>query len=473
MKILFLRPHSNVPSAPAPLGLLSLIGYARKYGGYNDFTIVDGRGTLTPAEGLRPQIRAVKPDLIGITAFSMERAEAHELARVAKEEHPNVPLVIGGPYTTGEFREVVADPNVDYAVVGEGEITFLELLKNLEKGIRKPEIKGLAYQDNGEFRFLGFPEFIKDLDQIPMVAWDALDLEFYFKNKRKRSTMNPHPKSTRSIPLFTTRGCPYQCTYCHQVFGKKLRKRSVEHVMEELIYLKRNHDLKEVDIIDDIFNLDLDRAKKICDRMVEEKLKLGIAFPNALRADRMDEELIDKLVKAGAYRFIYAIESASPRIQKMIKKNLNLERAREVIEYTAKKNVSVGGYFMIGFLDETEEEMQMTFDFAINSPLVTTSFFILQPFPHTQIWDQAIAAGHPLPQDPQEHYYRVSYNISQVPIERINHMRTKAIRKFHFNLWRIYRFFRTTPFRNAVWTKIKMMLMFLIKENPEEGGSKL
>lgn len=472
MKILFARPHSSVHSAAPPMGILSLIGYLRKYGSH-DFSIIDGRANLIPAEGMRSRIRDEKPDLIGITAFSMERKQAHEIARVAKEEFPDAPVVIGGPYTTGEWKEVVADPNVDYAVVGEGEVTFMNLVKSLEEGVTRPEIKGLAFQDNGEARFTGFPKFVEDLDEIPMAAWDAVDLEFYFYNKKKRSAMNPHLRSVRSVPLFTTRGCPYQCTYCHQVFGKKLRKRSVEHVIEELIYLKRNYDIREIDIIDDIFNLDLDRAKKICDRIVEEKLKIGIAFPNALRADRMDEELVDKLVQAGAYRFVYAIESASPRIQKMIRKNLNLEKAREVIEYTAGKKVSVGAYFMLGFLDETEEEMEMTFDFAINSSLSTATFFILQPFPHTKIWEQAIAAGYPLPANPQEHYYAVTHNISKVPIKRINRIRNRAIKRFYFTPKRIYRYFRYTPWRNGFWLKVKTIGAFLFKDNPEEKGTPL
>ena len=428
---------------------------------------------MTPTEQVKPLIKQHKPDVVGITAFSPEQREAHELAELSKELFPGIPVIMGGPYTTSQWAKVLADENVDYAVVGEGELTLLKLLKSMEEGERYPEIKGLAFKKNGEQIFFGFPDFIENIDTIPMVAWDAIDLEYYFRNKKKRSGMNPHPKSNRTVPIFTSRGCPYLCTYCHNVFGKRMRKRSVEHVMEELIYLKRNHDIKEIDIIDDIFNLDKERAKIICDRIIEENLNIGIAFPNGLRTDLMDEELIDKLVEAGAFRFIYAIESGSPKIQRSARKNLNLEKAKRIIDYTARKNVSVGGFFMFGFLDETEEDMRMTIDFAVKSKMVTASFFILQPFPNTEIYNQAIEKGYPLPVKAQQQYYGVTYNISKVPKDRIDKLRNYAVRKFYFNPMRVYRYLRTTPIKYAFWLKMKMILMYLFKTNPEEEGARL
>jgi len=474
MKVVFIRPHSNVPSAPVPIGILSLIGYAREHNGLKDYTIIDARSLLLNTDSIKSRIKNEDPDLIGITSFSIERRKCHEVATAVKSVFPEVPVVVGGPYTTGEWRDAVEYPAIDYAVIGEGELTFSRFLKSLEAGEKKPEIKGLAYKLNGKTQFFGFPDLIEDLDEIPMLAWDAVDVEFYFTNKKKRASMNPHPKSRRSVPITTSRGCPYKCAYCHHIFGKQIRKRSVEHVISELKYLKENHNIKEIDIIDDIFNLDHERAKKICDRIIEEKLNIGIAFPNGLRVDQMDEELIDKLVEAGAYRFVYAIESASPRIQKEVGKRLNLEKAKHYIDYTAKKNVSVGGFYMFGFLHETEEEMMMTAKFAIESKMVTANFFILQPFPDTEIFNQAIEAGFQFPEASQEHYYNVTYNISDVSTERIHELRDWVVRKFYFSPWRIYRYFRTTPFKHSFWIKFKMMFLYFLGFNPEGAkGPKL
>ena len=392
---------------------------------------------------------------------------------MSKSLFPDVPVVIGGPYTTSDWGNAIENENIDYAVVGEGEKTFSDLLESLAAGEKFPEIKGLAYRFNGEKKFFGFPDLIEDLDSLPFPAWDAIDLEFYFNNKKKRATMNPHLKSSRSVPIFSTRGCPYLCTYCHEVFGKKLRKRSAEHVLSELKYLKKNYGIKEVDIVDDIFNLDKERAMKICDGMIENKLNLGIAFPNGLRADQMDEELIDKLVEAGTYRIIYAIESGSPRIQKAMKKNLNLEKANRIIEYTNGKGVSVGGFYMFGFLDETEEEMLMTVDFALKSKMSTAAFFILQPFPNTEIFNDAMSKGYLNENQPHRHYYRVSYNISKVSTERMVEIRNQAIRKFYFSPARILRYLLKTPFKHGFWIKTKMMLLYFLGLNPEDNKSHL
>jgi len=470
MKIAYIRPHSEVPSAAPPMAFLSLTAYLRQFGSH-DYHIIDARAALTPPDIIKEEIKKLKPDLLCLTAFSMEKKQAHEVAAAVKEVCPHTPLIIGGPYATSNWEDALKDSAIDYAVIGEGEVTFKKLVQALEAGERHPEIKGLAYKENGSIRFFGQPEFIENLDTIPMPAWDLVDLEFYFSNKKKRSSMNPHQKSPRSVPLFSSRGCPYLCTYCHDVFGKKLRKRSVEHVMKELIYLKRERNISEIDIIDDIFNLDRPRAKAICDRIVEEKLNIGIAFPNGLRVDQMDEELVDKLKKAGCYRIIYAIESGSPKIQKEMKKNLNLQKAREMITYTNKKGISTGGFFMFGFLNETEEDMRMTAEFAVKSKLCTASFFILQPFPNTEIFNQAIASGFDLAGYPQEHYYRVAHNISQVPIDKIYKIRGEAIRKFYFSFIRFFRYLRTTPFRRNLSAIITQMPKYLFSDNPEEEKS--
>ena len=467
MKITFIRPHSSVPSAAPPMAFLSLAAYLQNQGGNHEFNIIDGRAKLLDAEKIKPLIKGDKPDIIGITAFSMEKNETHKVAEMAKSLFPEVPVVVGGPYTTADWRMAVSDPNVDYAVVSEGEVSFSELVASLEAGEKYPEIKGLAYKRNGELVYFGYPEFIKDLDEIPITAWDLIDLEFYFYNKRKRSSMNPHQRSSRSAPVVTSRGCPYQCNYCHNVFGKKQRFRSVENVIEELIYLKQEKGIEEIDIIDDIFNLNRPRAKQLCDRIVEEKLNIGIAFPNGLRVDQMDEELVDKLKAAGCYRIQYAIETGSPELQKKIGKRLNLEKAKAIIEYTARRGISVGGFFMMGFLDETEEQMKMTIDFALKSKLHTASFFVVQPFPNTRLFDEAVEKGYKLNGFPEEHYYRVSHNISSVSIEKIYKLRGEAVRKFYFNPIRVWRFIRTTPLKYGLWIKTKLMLSYLFQDNPE------
>lgn len=470
MKILLLRPGMGIiPNMIPPLGLLSLAGYLRQYEGGHEVKVVDCRPVPDPMGLAEKELAAFKPDMVGITGFSLERKVIHECAALAKKLNPSAPVVVGGPYATASNQTLLSDANINFVVIGEGETVFADFVKRYQTAGLKDEygdLKSFAYRTpDGALRHNPERDFIPNLDTIPMVAWDLIDVEYYFA-KKTRASMNLHRRSSRLLPIVSSRGCPYHCTYCHDVFGKKLRKRSADHVLSEIKHLYKTYGVKEIEILDDIFNADKERAKAIFDGVIKDGMKLGFSFPNGLRADLMDEELVDKMKQAGVYRLIYAVESGSPRIQKLMKKNLNLEKARHIIDYTARKNISVGGFYMMGFLDENEEDVRMTIDFACKSRMHTAAFFILQPFPNTEIFNQALERGIILPTSDEEtgtHYNRVTRNISNVPTERLEQLKEYAQRRFWFNPMRIIRFLRATPIRenffHKVWTALRILLV--------------
>ncbi len=451
MKILFLRPNSGILVAPPPIGLMYLAGYLRQYRpGKDEMHFLDGRSDLTPESGVIETLERIRPDLVGITSFTMEGPTAHRYAELAKKHAPDCSVVIGGPYGTSDAATALEDPHVDFTAQGEGERTLFNLLEYLDKGAdsldgspkRLP--KGLAFRRNGDIVTGAFPELIENLDEIPYPAWDLIDLEKYFVAGKVRRATNPIKAKKRGISLFSTRGCPYRCTYCHNIFGKKLRKRSVENVLGEIRWLVERFQVEDIEFLDDVFNLDRDRAKAICDGIIRAGWHLHLAFPNGLRADQMDKELVDKMRQAGTYRINYAVESGSPRIQKMIKKNLNLERARQIIDYTAGQGISTGGFFMIGFRDETEEEAWRTINFALKSKLHTASFFILTPFPNTAMYEEALAAGYDM-EALYSDYGAVSANLSKMSNAQLERLRKKAFQKFYLSPRRIGSIIRDTP----------------------------
>ena len=458
MKILLLRPNSEVPSAAPPMGLLSLAGYLRKYGDF-ELEIFDGRNLESKPAEIAEAIRRSQPDVLGLTAFSMENKEAHQTAAVSKRIFPETPVILGGPYPTSQPEKALSDPNIDIAVIGEGERSALKLFNALKNGGEFDSVREIAFRRNGAIVHTDPVEHIIDLDEIPFPAWDLIDLESYFtRRKRKRKTMNQHQMKQRVVQLFTSRGCPYRCAYCHNLFGKKLRYRSVENIIAELKMLKAVYGVEEVEIIDDIFNLDLERAKTIFRRIIEEKLELKFSFPNGLRSDRMDEEFLDLLKESGAYRLVFAIESGSERIQKLIRKNVKLDRARDNIELAAKRGFSLGGFFMIGFPTETEAEILRTINFALESKLCTATFFVVIPFPGTDMHEMAKGLGYDLSGD-YEHYQKVAVNVSNVPTKRLERLRKSALRRFYLNPRRIWRYIRTTPWRDRFFEKIYILIM--------------
>jgi len=295
-------------------------------------------------------------------------------------------------------------------------------------------VPGLAFRSNGSTQLTPSRPFIEDLDTISLPAYDLLDMDLYSKN----ITASPIGRR-RNMTIMTTRGCPYQCIYCHNLFGKRFRAKSVDKVLEELVLLVDRYQIKHFEICDDIFNLDRDRMLEICSRIIKEKLDIRLSFPTGLRGDRMDKEMIVALRKAGTVMISYAVESASTRIQKLIKKNLDLEKVNETIKETTRQGIFTHAFFMMGFPTETEAEMNKTINFALRTKLHTASFFIVTPFKATELWEY-------VPKDQQEKvtekwfsFHGGYVNISDVTTECLMTKRQQAYRKFYFNPVRVAR----------------------------------
>jgi len=473
MKIFLTRPDSDIPAAPTPLGAMSLAAYVREYRN-DEFRICDGRSLLMAPEAIAQEAKRFNADVVGISSFSMEAPQAFALAQAVKEKLPDSKVLIGGPFPTSNPEGALKEKSIDAAFIGEGEISLLNVLNSLEKtGEIEPE-EGIALRDNGEILGKGHPGFIDDLDSLPNLAWDLIDLEYYFNKPKKRSMMNRLPKNRRGVSVFTSRGCPYGCTYCHNVFGKKTRFRSPEKVVQELKVLFQDYGVRELEFLDDIFNVDVKRAKKIFDLMYDEGIEFNITFPNGLRAELFDEELVSKFKRGGVYWITFAIESGSPRIQKEIRKNLNLEKAKRNIELVSSQGINVNGFFMMGFLNETEEDIRKTIDFAVASRLIVASFFILTPFPNTEIYNQAEAAGFNMMGDYYD-YHNVAVNISKVPDKRLWYLKRLAYRRFYFSFRRIWYVMKANPFKiglfDGIWMLIKMSLFG--REILKRGGKSI
>jgi radical SAM superfamily enzyme YgiQ (UPF0313 family) len=237
----------------------------------------------------------------------------------------------------------------------------------------------------------------------------------------------------------TSRGCPYRCAYCHNVLGKKFRVRSPENILEEIKYIHDKFGITDFQIIDDIFNLDMDRAKKICDLIINSGMDLTFAFPNAIRADRVDEELVEKMAQAGTKFTSIAIETASPRIQKLIRKNLNLEKAFKAIHLFARVGIVTRGFFMMGFPTETEEEVLDTIEYAKRSRLCGATFFTVVYYPGTDLYRLAQSYGYFKEEsfDVQRDYVQVGEGPYEFSLERLTELKKKAIFEFAFTRERI------------------------------------
>lgn len=259
------------------------------------------------------------------------------------------------------------------------------------------------------------------------------------------------------MTVMSSRGCPYGCIYCHNIFGKQFRAREPEDFVEEMVMLNKDYGVKEFHVIDDVFNLQRERVLQICE-LIQQKLPgIALAFPNGLRVDLLDKGMLTALKRAGMYYFAAGIESGAPEIQRMIKKNLNHAAALQAIEDAANLGIIVHGFFMIGFPGETEEQINMTIDFARKSSLNSAGFFAVTAYPATELNAIAEKMGVALPDDFNAyHHHHVTLNLTALPLARLRALRRKAYWKFYFNPTRAYEIIKLTPRKKDILKNLKI-----------------
>jgi len=267
--------------------------------------------------------------------------------------------------------------------VGEGEISLSKLLDHLERGETDCEIQGVWRLAEDGTIVPAKPSETPDVNLLPRPAYDLLPLESYFE----LDSPWHFPKSKRAVQFISSRGCPYRCSYCHTIHGKRYRGQDPEMVLDQIEWLVRTCGVEEFMMVDDIFNFDLERAKAICRGIVARGLKIHMQFPNGVRGDRFDEELVQLMKEAGTHFMAIAIETVSEKFQKLIRKNLKIDRAMETIRQVSKHKIEVSGFFMIGFPGESQKEVMETLDFATKAPLDTIFISIVTPFKGTVMRD--------------------------------------------------------------------------------------
>jgi radical SAM superfamily enzyme YgiQ (UPF0313 family) len=411
--------------------------------GFQDMHILDMKVEDWMPERCVDELVKLAPAVVGLSAMTYEAGCLHEVAKLLKQRMPDTFVVAGGPHPSVAAEDVLKDSAVDFVVRGEGEFTFAELLKGLEQGRTDwSECMGLSWRKDGVVTHNPDRPPPQKLDEMPFPAWDLIDHAKYHKVPRG-GVIYAHKEFAT---MFSSRACPWRCTYCHNSYGKVFRERSAEHVLAEIDLLVTKYGVKELVFMDDIFNFRPARAKAIAQGIIDRGYKLALTFPNGFRGDILDEELVVLLKKAGMYRCMVAVESASPRLQKVMQKNLKIDKVRKIVEFIASQGVMVHGAFMLGFPSETEEEMNETIEWAATSSFHTAAFFRVIPFKGTKLFSQVEEAGHPLPTDWSAYEpYRSEINLSAVPEERIFELRKKAYRRFYWNPKRLYRIFSLIP----------------------------
>ncbi len=390
----------NQDAIMPPLGLMYLSSCLKKWGKYPyDVKLLDIGVEMMNLAELEQKLRELAPDLVGISSLTCEAHRTLEIVEMVKKYKADCPVVLGGPYASSDAKEAANQKGVDYVAVNEAEYTFVDLLDTIFSGEDVSLVKGFIMNNgNGGPVFTGEGRQPKELDRLPFPDWNLVNIDDYSSSFNFNA---PFLKSEKYFPIFTSRGCPYLCIYCHNLYGKTIRLRSISNILEELELLVNDLGIREIQIIDDIFNLHRERVLEFCERVIARKWDLSISFPNGVRGDILDRETIEALKEAGCYSMTFAVETTSSRLQKMLKKNLNIEKLVENIKVATDLGVITFGFFMIGFPTESREEMLDTLRFAEKSLLHFPRVFQVRPHPGTPLFDLAVQEGF----DPDKYSY--------------------------------------------------------------------
>ena len=394
MKILFVNPPvfndiGQVLAGSPPLSLLYLASYLEK-NGYKDIKVIDADASQLTWDMLKEKLIQEKPDILGITGVSRIMLAIIKTAELARKSLPDKKIIVGGFGATTEPEKVLRAANgaVDLVVMGEGELTLLELVQKIEKGVKDfSKVNGIAYIDkNGQFIKTEKREYIKDIDSIPWPAYHLLDRDFseYKAMPKDFEGMN-RPIAT----MLTTRGCPHRCTFC-SLGSKMYRERSVKDSIDEIEFYKNKYGVKSVQLYDDEFvgmsPKQNERIEFFCDEIIRRGLNKRLSFLVQGRcSEYIDLKTLKKMKEANIIWIWWGVESGSPKILDFIKKDIKVENVIRTFSLTRQAGIKSLMFIIVGVPKETPADIKLTVDLIKKVKPDRVAFHIISPFPGSEL----------------------------------------------------------------------------------------
>jgi radical SAM superfamily enzyme YgiQ (UPF0313 family) len=332
----------------APLGLLSIAVFA-ELNGY-DTSVIDMTLKQNSIAKVIERIEIEKPLLIGICAHTENIDLVLKTTKYIKTKYPYIKIAIGGPHASLEPKYCLNSKFVDFVVIKEGEATFVELLEAIssdQSAIKYSDISGIMYRESKTLVRSKVRLPISDLDLLPLIKREFIGFDVYKK---------------RIINMYTSRGCPAKCIYCAAtaLSGASYRTRDIDNVYLEILLINSSIEYKQYEmyIIDDTFTAIASRVERFTELI--KKYKYQFIWRCESRIDVMNEEMLKCMAESGCINIQYGIESGSQEVLNGIRKNINLERAREIIELTYRSGITICTSFMIGHYCDNKDTMRET-----------------------------------------------------------------------------------------------------------------
>lgn len=363
------------------LGLLHLAAEVREVG-YRP-TIIESDVFNYSVDDVVGQIVEARPEYVGITLFTVGVWSGAEIARKVKAALPKTKIIVGGPHISSMADETMQRfSEFDIAVVGEGEEALVLLLQALDRGTDLSKVPALCYMDGDELRKTPGLPINKELDHLPMPAWDLLP-----------SFPDAYPAAVYDFPrlpvatIAASRGCPFHCKFCDtSTFGARVRHYSPERVFELMQHLQSKYGVRHILFVDDLFLASKPRTKKLCELIIDSGTK--ITWSCTARVDTVKPDILNLMKQAGCWEISFGLESGSNEILKSMDKAADIERSEQAVRWTAEAGIRTKGLFILGYPGETAETIEITKDFIRRLPISIMNLTKFTPYPGSPIYKE-------------------------------------------------------------------------------------
>jgi radical SAM superfamily enzyme YgiQ (UPF0313 family) len=355
-----------------------------------------------------------------------------KLAEFVKQANSSIVTVVGGAHLTAIPERTLEEfPSFDIGVVGEGELTILELCERIRDNLAIDGIKGICHRKNGRIVVEPRRELIKDLDEIPFPARQLVDYRLY---KRSHASRGFSRKSINIVEIMTSRGCPNQCTFCagHLAYGFNVRFRSAENILGEVKECIEKYGITHVSIEDDSFTLKKELVHELCEGFKQ----LNLTWNCNTRVNYVDKDMLKAMADSGCQKIQFGIESGSPRILKLIRKNIDLEHAKKIVGICREVGIPlVEAAFIIGsHPSETIEDVKMTERVIRDLDPDFIMVAVLCPFPGTEIYREMREKGFLKNEDWSTFILfgeKPSYSTEYFTAEQLVAMQKRILKRFY------------------------------------------
>lgn len=367
----FIPPHLGIAYVAA---MLRAAGYR--------VSVIDPRAEGLAVHECIARIREINPAAIGTTATTPNAVDAGLMSDAIKEQLPEMPIVLGGVHATVATVETMKKfCNIDFLVMGEGEETAVKLFDVLadDPAVPPRTINGVAYRLDGNIVVNEKQEGYIELDDLPYPAWDLFPLDRY----KGLYELSP---GRLQLPILTSRGCPYDCVFCSNIGGrKKMRYRKIENVLNEIEINIHKFNIGSLHFIDETMTMDMERAARLFNSMIERRFQEKIVWFAGTRADRLSPDILKLMKEAGCAYIGVGIESGNQEVLNRTGKKLDLKETRRAVDWITKAGITADVLFLIGLPYENQKTIHDTIRYARNLNAKCATFSIAIPYPGTKM----------------------------------------------------------------------------------------